>query len=173
MGQRSQCRLQADPECVICTDALAANFSAERLLQEHNEKEFPDTDFGRLHVSCDVHKVHGIAKATLKQFDYFTSGLLKSALYLRAGGLPAFRTAFKQVVRQRIKIYYGEPMAFGVDPAAQRTFFLQTFFGESLHDEGLQLLNGNWMDTGAESGIIKQVEYLYHNTITINWMGTG
>ena len=48
---------------VVATDDFAANHLAERMLRAKEEKGHPGLDSGLLHVTCDVHKVHGIAKS--------------------------------------------------------------------------------------------------------------
>ena len=131
---------------IISSDSLSSNFAAERLLTKREEEMFPDTDFGKLHVSCDVHKVHGVAKALMNEFTFTGSGLVKSALYLRAGGVSSFRSAFKQVLRKRIKIYHNQPPS----DTEHRSLMLNLFFQDHLQDTGLQMLNGNWMDGGGQ-----------------------
>lgn len=55
---------------IIATDGLAANFAAEKLVAEHEEAKYPNVAFGRLHLSCDVRKCHGIGKSMFNLYPF-------------------------------------------------------------------------------------------------------
>ena len=85
---------------IVTSDDFSGNHAAEHILSQHEEAAHPSAQakIGKLHITCDVHKVHGIAKATFDLQPFFTSGLVKSALALRSGQMPKFRAVLRQVV---------------------------------------------------------------------------
>ena len=134
---------------VVTTDDFAANHLAERMLQAKEEKDHPGLDSGLLHVTCDVHKVHGIAKSVfaMNDLDFFTSGLIKAALTLRGGALTDFKSIFRKYVVDHLEIHRGEAACFGQDPAAHRSFMLDLFFSDVSESKKAQLnsvFNGDW-----------------------------
>ena len=134
---------------VVTTDDFAANHLAERMLRAKEEKDHRGLDSGLLHVTCDVHKVHGIAKSVfaMNDLDSFTSGLIKAALTLRGGALTDFKAIFRKYVVDHLEIHCGEAACFGQDPAAHRNFMLDLFFNEVSDSNKAQLnsmFNGDW-----------------------------
>lgn len=148
---------------VVTTDDLSANHSAERELGQQEASSFPNREFGKLHLSCDVHKAHGVAKSMFDLLPYFTSGLIKSALVLRGGLMPEFRALFKQVLQEQFRVYRGRPEDFGVSPEVHRNWMIETFFSDcSDVDKDLlrRLLNGNWMMSGVGGCVVMSCQLL-------------
>ena len=134
---------------IATTDDFSANHLAERMLQAKEKMEHPDVDIGLLHVTCDVHKVHGIAKSlfALNDLDFFVSGLIKAALTLRGGLLRDFKSLFRKYLVDHLEICRGQADGFGQDPAAHRNFMLNLFFSdvsESKRAQLMSLFNGDW-----------------------------
>ena len=68
------------------------------MLRAKDEKDHPGLDYGLLHVTCDVHTLHGIAKSVFAMtgLEFFTSGLIKAALTLPRGALADFKAIFRK-----------------------------------------------------------------------------
>lgn len=105
---------------VAVTDDYTGNHGAERLLKHHrcinvngDEDRANKVEIGSLHVLCDVHKLHSCSGAVFALVPEFGSGLIKSALALRTGGMRLFRQKLKEVIKQRLCVLQGSPPCFG------------------------------------------------------------
>ena len=133
---------------IVTTDDFAGNHLAERVLTQQNQSQYPDQRIGKLHVTCDVHKIHACSRAVVDMLPLFGSGLVKSSLALRSGQMSRFRESFRKVVRQNLKIYHGTVPDFGgPEPTAYRNFMLDTFWSTTSGSDRAvveRLFNGNW-----------------------------
>ena len=101
---------------VVCTDDYVANHLAEQMLRESNVETSNFSTCGTLHVVCDVHKIQACAGAMFSLLPEFTSGLVKAALSLQSGQMRMFRERFKEVIAERLKVYYGDAPLSGALP---------------------------------------------------------
>ena len=129
---------------IVTTDSYGANFLAERYLEQCRD---PCQPTGRLHLTCTVHRLHSCAGSVFNLFDGMTAGLIKTALALRSGFMHSFRSALKQVLSERLKVYRGqEPVHLG-GPGFQeyKNFVVSTFY-DSRADAAVivELYNGDW-----------------------------
>ena len=132
---------------VVTSDDYSGNHAGERILKDLEAGDRAGKDFTRLHVTCDVHKIHGCAKTLFDLLPGFSSGLIKSALALRTGQMARFRTALREVLSERLRVYQGEPHSIGVDIQHHQNQVLATFFTGCSQSSRLaiqKLLNGDW-----------------------------
>ena len=55
---------------------------------------------GRLHLICEVHRLHAIANAMFQLSPDFISGLVKTCVALRSGQMLSSRRTLRHVIRQ-------------------------------------------------------------------------
>lgn len=73
--------------------------------------------------------------------------MIKAALALKAGWMARFRSAFKNLLCQHVKVYHGEPPWVGrAEPAAYRACVIQLFSNckRDQVESVSKLLNGDW-----------------------------
>ena len=105
---------------------------------------------GKLHLPCQVHKAHGVAKAMYGLVDDCASGMIKTALALRSGHMKKFRQAFKDIISSELTIWHGgDPVRLVSGPQVDghRKFMLNTFFSTLSSDEKAcieSVFNSNW-----------------------------
>ena len=133
---------------IVTTDDYRGNHKAERIMTERTQVEWPDSEIGKLHLTCDVRKIHACSRAVVDQYPLFSSGLVKSALALRSGQMLKFRHVLSTTLRKRLRIYRGEcPHIGGPDQQMHKQLMVSMFFETCLVDEQhgiLELLNGDW-----------------------------
>lgn len=106
-----------------------------------------EASHGKLHLQCEVHKCHSIAKSMFNLMPSLSSGMIKAALALKAGWMARFRSAFKNLLCQHVKVYHGEPPWVGrAEPAAYRACVIQLFSNckRDQVESVSKLLNGDW-----------------------------
>ena len=134
---------------IVCSDDFSANHLAELYL----DKATASPMVGRLHLVCDVHKLHGIAKGMFDLGPEFISGLIKTCLSLRSGQMGSFRKTLRQVISERIDVDHGEPVFPKSQMEALRHFYLQLFFEDTQPRDKvaiLHLLNGDWQGNAVQ-----------------------
>ncbi|CAK9031890.1 unnamed protein product, partial [Durusdinium trenchii] len=158
---------------IVTTDDLSANTAAERLLSEREKELYPGVDFGKLHLPCEVHKCHGIAKSMFQLLPDFTSGLIKAALALRSGHMRQLRLIVKDLIRDKLRIYRATPSFTGSDSSAFRDHMMKVFFSTCTSAEKasvVSLFNGDWSDPEIQHvclGCCSSREHTIHKMETL------
>ncbi|CAE7196761.1 unnamed protein product [Symbiodinium sp. CCMP2592] len=149
---------------VVTTDDYAANHLAEKMLTQQEMCELhgdvseddparSDDKAGKLHLICEVHRLHGVAASMYSLCPDFISGLIKASLVLRSGHMSSLRRCLRALIVAKLRVYQCEPpenVVAGPSIPASKAFFMNTFFSNLASADALllqELFNGDWGET--------------------------
>ena len=152
---------------VVTTDDYAANHLAEKMLTQQemcalhgdvseDDPARSDEKAGKLHLICEVHRLHGVAASMYNLCPDFISGLIKASLVLRSGHMTSLRRCLRALIADKLQVYQCEPpehVVAGPSIPATKAFFMKTFFSNLASADAMllqELFNGDW---GVQSEI--------------------